>query len=239
MVELARRLGKQLIVGFQHRFEPRSKLLHDRIKAGDFGKILYVRCQGLRRRGIPSWGVFGHKEKQGGGALIDIGVHILEAAHYIIGSPRPVTTTGNVYCYIGDKPCQVQAPWGAWDHKTYTVEDLAVGTIRFDGGTLLTVESSFAAHIEKDVWNITIMGEKAGASWESGTVFTDHGGYMMNMTAQHLGTWDHFEYKMRHFVDVCRDGKHNEVPPEHGMMVQMMVDAIYHSAEVGHEVPIE
>jgi len=77
MVEASRRAGKQLIVGFQHRFEPRSKMLHDQVKAGQFGKILYVRCQALRRRGIPSWGVFGRKDLQGGGALIDLGVHIL------------------------------------------------------------------------------------------------------------------------------------------------------------------
>ena len=239
MVEAARRAGKQLIVGFQHRFEPRSKMLHDQVKAGQFGKVLYVRCQALRRRGIPSWGVFGRKDLQGGGALIDLGVHILEAAHYIIGAPRPVTATGGTYCYIGDKPCQAVAPWGAWDHSTYSVEDLAVGTIRFDNGTMLSIESSFAAHIEKDVWNITIMGEKAGASWESATIFTDHGGYMMNMTAQHLGTWDHFEQKMKHFVDVCRDHKPNEIPAEHGLMVQKMIDGIYHSADVHHEVPIE
>jgi len=239
MVESSRRAGKQLIVGFQHRFEPRSKMLHYQVKAGHFGKILYVRCQALRRRGIPSWGVFGRKEMQGGGALIDLGVHILEAAHYIMGAPRPVTATGAAYCYIGDKPCQVQAPWGAWDHTTYTVEDLATGMVRFDTGATLSIEASFAAHIEKDIWNITIMGEKAGASWETGTIFTDHGGYMMNMTAQHLGTWDHFEQKMRHFVDVCRDHKHNEIPAEHGLMVQKMIDAIYHSAEVRHEVPIE
>jgi predicted dehydrogenase len=239
MVEASRRAGKQLIVGFQHRFEPRSKMLHDQVKAGHFGKVLHVRAQGLRRRGIPSWGVFGRKELTGGGPLIDIGVHILEASHYIIGSPRPVTASGATYCYIGDKACEAQAPWGAWDHATYTVEDLAVGFIRFENGTTLSVETSYAAHIEKDVWNITLMGEKAGASWESGTIFTDHGGYMMNMTAQHLGTWDHFEHKMRHFVDVCRDHKHNEVPAEHGLMVQKMIDAIYHSAEVRHEVPIE
>src|SRR3954464_8433031 len=126
MVEASRRAGKQLIVGFQHRFEPRSKMLHDQVKAGQFGKVLYVRCQALRRRGIPSWGVFGRKDLQGGGALIDIGVHAIETAHFLMGSPRPLSATAGTFRYIGDKPSGVETEWGPWDHKSYTVEDLAV-----------------------------------------------------------------------------------------------------------------
>ena len=81
MVDAARRNGKELIVGFQHRFDPKTKLIRDQIANDSFGKILYVRAQALRRRGIPNWGVFGRKELQGGGPMIDIGVHILETAH--------------------------------------------------------------------------------------------------------------------------------------------------------------
>ena len=75
MLDAARRAGKKIIVGFQHRFDPKTKLIRDQIKADSFGKILYVRAQALRRRGIPNWGVFGRKELQGGGPMIDIGVH--------------------------------------------------------------------------------------------------------------------------------------------------------------------
>ena len=239
MLDAARRNKKKLIVGFQHRFEPRTRMIRDQIVAGEFGKILYVRAQALRRRGIPSWGVFGQKKLQGGGPMIDIGVHILEMAHYLIGSPEPISATGSTFTYLGNKPMEALAPWGAWDYKTYTVEDLAVGMIRFDTGAVLTVESSFAAHIEKDIWNVTIMGEKGGANWESSQIFTDHGGYMTNSTATVVGQWDHFEYKMQHFVEVCRDGRANEVPGEHGLMVQKMLDGIYASAEQGREVRIK
>lgn len=238
MVDAANKSGRQLIVGFQHRFEPRSKLLHDRIAAGEFGKILYVRAQWLRRRGIPSWGVFGRKDLQGGGPMIDIGVHVLEAAHYIIGAPRPVSATAATYTYIGDRPPVTAAPWGPWDHKTYSVEDLAVGMIRFDTGATLTMETSFAAHIEQEEMNITIMGEKAGASWNSSRIYKDDAGYMMTCKAEYVGDWDYFEYKMRHFVEVCRDGRPNEVPAEHALEVQKMIDAIYDSAERRKEVGI-
>jgi predicted dehydrogenase len=239
MVDAAKRARKTLIVGFQHRFEPKSKVVRDQVASGAFGKILYVRAQALRRRGIPSWGVFGRKDLQGGGPMIDIGVHILEAAHSMIGAPRPVSAVGQIFTYMGNKKPDALAPWGDWDYKTYTVEDLAVGMIRFDTGAMLTIESSFAAHIEKDVWNVTIMGEKGGASWEGPEIFNDVGGYMMNSKPQFIGKWDHFEYKMRHFVEVCRDGRQNECPAEHGLMVQKMLDGLYAAAEKGGEVQIE
>ena len=244
MIDAANASAKQLVVGFQHRFDPRSRMVRRQVESGAFGKILYVRAQALRRRGIPSWGVFGRKDLQGGGPLIDIGVHVLETAHFLIGSPRPLTATANTFCYIGDKPCAAEAPWGPWDHTTYTVEDLAVGMVRFDGGTMMTIETSFAAHVEKDVWSIQVMGEKGGAMvWgpeylEEARIYTDHGGYQMTMTPAHVGSMHPFEYKMRHFVEIARGVRYNEVPPEHGLMVQQIVDAVYESAGKGREVSI-
>ena len=239
MLDAAKRNGKQIIVGFQHRFDAKSKLIRDQIKADSFGKVLYVRAQALRRRGIPNWGVFGRKELQGGGPMIDIGVHILETAHYMIGSPRPVTASGGAFTYMGNKPSEVASVWPGWDYQTYNVEDLACALIRFDTGTILVIESSFVAHIEKDIFNITLMGEKGGAVWDTSQIFTDHGGYQMNMLPGWLGKWDVFEYKMKHFVDVCREGRQNESPGEHGLLVQKMLDGVYASAEKGREVNLE
>ena len=98
MIDAANASGKQLVVGFQHRFEAKSRMIRRFIESGAFGKVLYVRVQALRRRGIPSWGVFGRKDLQGGGPLIDIGVHMLETAHFLMGSPRPLSATANTFC---------------------------------------------------------------------------------------------------------------------------------------------
>jgi len=100
-------------------------------------------------------------------------VHILETAHSIIGTPRPVAATGNTFTFLGNKPSDVVSMWPNWDHKTYTVEDMAVGMIRFETGGMLTLESSFVAHIPEDVFNIQIFGEKGGAIWGSAFATTD------------------------------------------------------------------
>ena len=62
---------------------------------------------------------------------------------------------------------------------------------------------------------------------------------MVNSQATFLGTWDHFEYKMKHLVEVCRDDRPNEVDAGQALMVQQMLDAIYLSAEQGKEVRIK
>ena len=239
MADAAKKNGVEFVIGFQHRFEPRSKVLRDMVEAGAFGKILYVRAQALRRRGIPNWGVFGQKQLQGGGPMIDIGVHILETSHSIIGTPTPITATGNTFTFLGNTDSSVRSVWAGWDHKTYTVEDMAVGMIRFDTGAMLTIESSFVAHIERDIFNLQIFGEKGGAIWDGSKIYTDLNDYMVNMTPSYIGDWDMWDYKLRHFAGVARGERKNEAPAEHGIMVQKMLDGVYASAEAGREVAIK
>jgi predicted dehydrogenase len=238
MADAAKKNGVEFVIGFQHRYEPRSKVLRDLIAGGALGKILYVRAQALRRRGIPNWGVFGQKAIQGGGPMIDIGVHILESSHSIIGGPNPISATGNTYTFLGNKESSVISPWAGWDHKTYTVEDMAVGMIRFDTGAMLTIESSFVAHIEEDIFNIQIFGEKGGAIWDGTKIYTDYNNLMIDATPSYIGKWDMWDYKMKHFVDVARGERVNEAPAEAGIAVQKMIDGVYESAAAGHEVKI-
>jgi predicted dehydrogenase len=157
----------------------------------------------------------------------------------MIGSPRPLSVTGKTWTYHGNKPSEVASVWPNWDYKTYTVEDLAVGMIRFDNGAMLTIEASFVAHIERDVFNIQLMGECGGATWDETQIFLDQGGYMMNSKPGYVPQRDPFEYKMRHFVEVCQGTRENESPGEHGLLVQKMLDGVYQSAESGREVNLE
>src|SRR5207237_5038343 len=75
MIEAAKKAKKKLVCGFQFRFHPSTQFITRARDEGQFGNIMFMKCQALRRRGIPNWGVFGRKELQGGGPMIDIGVH--------------------------------------------------------------------------------------------------------------------------------------------------------------------
>ena len=242
MLDAARDNQRKLVIGFQHRFDPRTQFIRKAVDGGRLGRILFGRVQALRRRGIPNWGVFGRKELQGGGPLVDIGVHVLETVHYLMGSPRPVAASGNVFTYLGDRKSETVCRWPDWDHETYTVEDLAVGQIRFEDGAVIHVESSFAAHVKADVWNFELMGEKGGVTWDPLTIARDDNGYMINTEPGWLptsGFESAFAAKLRNFVDHVLDDKPTLAPAEHGLMVQKVMDAIYESAEKGREVGIE
>ena len=243
MIDAAKKAGKKLAVGFQYRYHPSTEFLTRQRDAGTFGNVMFVKCQALRRRGIPNWGVFGQKQLQGGGPMIDIGVHVIEMAHYVMGSPKPVAASGNTWTYLGNKASDVASMWPNWDYKTYTVEDLAIGQIRFENGALLQIEASFVAHIEKDVWNFSLMGEKGGCNWDSPAIFTDNAGTMVNATPGWISPKSDFPtlfaYKLRNFVDGCLKGTPLRAPGEAGLAVQKILDGVYRSAEAGKEVKID
>ncbi|MFW6158478.1 MAG: Gfo/Idh/MocA family protein [Planctomycetota bacterium] len=239
MVDVADKAGKVLTVGFQLRYSPRAQMLKRAADDGRFGTVLYTRCQAMRRRGIPNWGVFGQKELQGGGPMIDIGVHILECAHYVMGKPAPVAASGQCYTYIGNKESEVLSVWPDWDHESYNVEDLAVGLIRFDNGATLVIESSFAAHIEKNVFTFQVMGEKGGGVYDPPTLYTDLAGTMFNLEPAFLGKDDPWELKMSDWVESIRTGKKPIASGEDGLAVQKMLNGIYASAERGEEIAID
>ena len=241
MLNAAKKNKCKLVIGFQHRYEPRTQFIKKAVDAGKLGQIKFARVQALRRRGIPNWGVFGRKDLQGGGPLIDIGVHVLETTHYAMGSPKPVAASGSIYTYLGNKKSDIASQWPNWDYKSYTVEDLAVGQIRFENGATLHLEASFAAHIKKDEWKFELMGEKGGASWDPPGLFHDDVGHMVNTEPHWLPSGpagDCFGLKMRNFVDHVLYNKPTMAPAEDGLMVQKMLDGIYASAEKGKEVAI-
>lgn len=246
MIAAAKKHKVKLAVGFQHRFNSKTDFLVNARDKGQFGNVMFVKCQALRRRGIPNWGVFGQKELQGGGPMIDIGVHVVEMAHYFMGSPKPVAATGNCWTYLGNKQSDVMCAWPNWDYKTYTVEDLAIGHIRFDNGMIMQIESSFAAHIDKDEWRFTAMGDKGGCCWDPLQIFTDEAGAMVHITPDYVAPdWNKdwvylFVRKLQNWVDGILKGTPLRASGEEGLAVQKILDGIYRSAEQGgKEVPIK
>ena len=239
MCDAARKARRVFSIGFQQRFRADVQYARHLAQAGKLGDILYCRAHSLRRRGIPNWGVFGQKKLQGGGPMIDIGVHILDMSLFVMGMPQPATASGNCYTYIGNRKSETSNMWDNWDYKTYTVEDLAAGFVRFKGGMTLSIEASFAAHIEKDIFATTIMGTKGGVyvGDDGVKVFTDQDGKMVNLSPVFLPQVDAFGVKMKSWIDAIRGAK-NPSPGVDGLTVQKILDGIYASAGKGREVRI-
>ena len=234
MKAAAEKSGKTLMVIRNNRYRPSTKYLKKYIADGKMGEIYAGRCGWIRRRGIPGWGGwFTDKEQSGGGPLIDLGVHIIDLAMYLMGNPKPVTVSGSTYL--------------KFPHTSYSkidVEDLAMGFIRFDNGACLQIEFSWASNIECDQMFVELRGEKSGSRMsgidKKFEIFTEE--YGSNVTIKpsvdDYGV-PHHELNIRHFIDVIEGKCEPDFTPVQGVNMVKILEAIYKSAECGHEIALD
>ncbi len=237
MVDAARRTGNKLMCGFHYRFTPEIQTLKRFAQSGAFGDMYYARTQALRRRGIPGWGMFINKEKNGGGPLIDIGVHMLDSTLHVLGFPKPIAVSGQTYQKFG-KRRDVLGLMGQWDYKNFTVEDFAAALIRFEGGATLTLESSFVANTEEsDKMTFQIFGDKGGATYNPLKMYTEQNKTLLDITPVHLPRNVQAHHaEIASFVESVVNDTPVFTPGEEALQVTRIIDAIYESSERGAEV---
>jgi len=245
MCRAAKESGKILQVGLQYRFCGPGVFMKEYIKNGHMGDIYYGRAQAMRRRGVPGWGVFTNKAKQGGGPLIDIGVHILDFTLHLMGYPKPVAATGMTWDKLGKNP-EITNFMGDFDRDAFTVEDMAAAMIRFEGGQMVLLESSFMANIEKEFFKTTLMGTKSGAEVHPGfnddpvVIFSERDQQCFNERPVNIPDVENSHVKeVQEFVRTVREGGESLVPGEHGLILNAIFDAVYKSAETGKEESID
>jgi predicted dehydrogenase len=239
MVEAGRRSGKKLQVGFMTRFQSSAQALKRFIDAGEMGEIYFARAQAMRRRGIPGWGVFTQKDKQGGGPLIDIGVHILDLTLWLMGHPTPTYCSGQTYAKFGHRE-GIVGLLGQWDPKTFTVEDFAAALVRFDNGATLVLESAFVANQEqRDHFNTELFGTEGGCSYNPCKMFFEKHRTLIDASPAYLPQVKAHEEEVKAFVNAILEDTPVPVTGEQGLMTTQIIDAIYRSSEAGREVPVE
>lgn len=238
IVDTARETGMKCMTAFVSRFGAEAQILKRYVEAGDLGGIYYGRAQFLRRRGIPGWGVFGQKDKQGGGPLIDLGVHVLDLALWLMGHPKPVSVSGMAVTKFGHRS-DVVGLMGQWDVSTYTVEDFGAGFIRFEDGSVLLLESSFASNIkESHLQQVTLMGDQGGADLQPLSIYREERGVLVDVSPAFVAPNKGFELEINAFVNAVANDTPVPIPAEDGLMVNKIIDAIYCSGELGREVEI-
>ena len=167
--------GKLLTIGYQNRYRPDSLYLKAECSAGALGDIYFARATAIRRRAVPTWGVFLDGEKQGGGPLIDIGTHSLDITLFMMDNYEPAYAVGTTYHKLNQDKDTGNA-WGDWDPKKFYVEDSAFGFIVMKNGATIILQSSWALNIT-DVREAvtTLCGTKAGADMEPDGSLTING----------------------------------------------------------------
>ncbi len=241
MNEAAEKAGKVLMVMRNNRFVNASQYAKKFIEQGRMGDIYAGRCGWQRRRGIPGkGGWFTTKAQSGGGPLIDLGVHMIDLAIWLMGNPTPVSVSANTYCKFADNDTSdsVNSDFGDKNAEgTFDVEDLAMGMIRFDNGAVLQIEFSWASNIKKENRFVELRGSKSGLTWTDNKVdfFTEEAGELLDVSVGE-GNIDGHHANLRHFVDVVLNGADPCFKPQQGIDMIKILCAIYKSAETGREV---
>ena len=235
---------RKLIYSFsrQFRFTPAMRAARQVIGNGRLGRIYHAQATFIRSRGIPlgvgNW--FTEKRRSGGGALIDIGIHALDAVWYLMGTPRPVSISAKVFRNFAH--LAAAAP-------VFDVEDAAYAFIRFENDAIMHLETCWAGNLPdtvpprkyfgQELVNSMIYGTKGSLRLNPLALFEDRGGKIeklpLDAPENEPGG---FERQLANFSGAIRGTEKLVNDANQAVALMEMIDAIYASSELGREVPI-
>jgi len=249
IVKAAREADRAVHIAFTQRERGDVQALKRHVEEGNLGRIYHTRATWLRRNGIPGMGGwFTSKELAGGGPLIDLGVHMVDMALYLMGEPEVESVSCATYAELGPRGR------GGWQgkgplqgDKPYEVEDLATAFLRLSGGATLNLEAGWAAYRESsDDFGVTLYGTDGGAEMKVrnyGTgdtvrIYTDVAGVPAVVTPEIEPRIGHLAV-VRRFVETIRGDDWRGQHGEDGLDRARIIDACYESALHKREVSME
>lgn len=237
MLAAARKARRNLMINFSFRFSDMSYALKQQVDAGVVGEIYFGRTVWHRRRGLPGFGGwFGNRDLAGGGPLIDLGVHRLDLALWLMGYPEPVVVTGSTYDPIARRLAREQK-------KEFSVEDLGCGLIKFANGATLILEASWALNINENEQMVTsLYGTKGGLVQRNVTggyqfiaeLYTEEDGNLFTKVLDRRLVQAPQSY--HEFVNSILEKREPMATGEQGLKVMKILEGIYRSAATGREV---
>jgi predicted dehydrogenase len=219
---------------FHHRLRKETLMLKNWVESGRQNDIYYAEINALRRRGIPGWGNFTNKDLQGGGALIDIGIHMLDLFLYVMNYPKPLYVIASSSNRIGIKGGE--GDFGAWNGDKFEVEDSLYGQITFEGGLSVHIKTAFAHNFEiKSDMNVSLFASDEGAKLHPFTRYGNHDPIIefQEETIQGLSALPNFIESLQ---------SNNTLPLtsiESVILTQRLVDALYLSASTNQPIRME
>ena len=253
MVATAKETGRLLTVGYQYRWRRDNQFLRGVVDEGRLGDIYHARAHSIRRRGVPTWGVFTDKTKQGGGPLIDIGTHSLDLALWYMDNYEVASVTGTIYHKLGDRPAGNIG--GPWDVSTFDVEDSAFGLITMKNGATVFLEASWALNVSRAREAcVTLIGTEGGAETDaadgafSATLNSVAGNELITSTPEFGGGYfgasgasgSGYEVlgalEAQQWIAAVVHGTDPLVRAEQACVVTEILDSIYESARTGRTI---
>ena len=216
MIDAWKKSGKKFTIGYQNRFRDDTLTLHASCEAGELGDIYFAKAHALRRRAVPTWGVFPNKALQGGGPLIDIGTHALDITLWMMKD--------SAFGFIKMKngaTIYLEAAWALNILKSMEASTTLCGT---KAGAEIHHGGSYPK--DELIYN------------------TVEHNQLMEKTISPAGVVDFFEggaaaeavRESTQWLDAIANDGEPLVKPEQAFVVTQILEAIYKSAETGKEV---
>jgi len=243
LARLAKKKGATYMFARQPRFRPESLEARKLVKKGRIGDVYHAEARWIRCRYIP-WradGWFVNKAK-GGGVLLDLGIHSIDNAWFVMGCPKPVEAFAGLHCAFSHL-----APKGI----EYTAEDAAVGMVRFENGATLDFMVTFALNtpgrdpakadgvINPEWGEARVFGTKGGIDVSEGKLIS---GRKRNVKVAPLKVPKRevsvFTAQSTEFVRAIRAKDEPINSAAQAVMLMQMLDALKKSGERGRAVRI-
>ena len=238
-----------LMVGFNYRFERTAETVVGAREAGRFGEVFHVDANYIRRRGIPDRGTwFTRKAVAGGGSLIDIGVHAIDLALYLLGYPEVVEVTGITRSQFGgdEEYASLEMPGDDRGPEGFDVDDSVNAFLRCRDGRTVCVDVAWATN-RTDSDEFVVRGTRSGASFSMvGDEVSFYDADPTNpeeplppVTVETGGEPSH-RTEQAYFFDCIAEGREPERnTAEQGLAVQRIIDAVYTSSVRGRAVRLD
>ena len=218
--------GDRLMVGMNQRFRPDAQALRSFVVSGELGDVFYLKTGWLTRTRpsgrLRSWRLM---RSAGGGALMDLGLQMLDLALWTLGYPRALRVSAHT-------------------HRTADaeVEDAAALLLRLEGGRVINLEVTWALVSRRDRQFLHVLGSGGSGSLSPLQVFRQMDTGMVEVApALPAGTENLFtasyRNQLQYFVEAVRGEKRLEPPAEHVRLMRIM-EAAYRSAEEGREIDL-
>jgi predicted dehydrogenase len=235
--------GRMLMTAQHFRYKGTARALRAEIAGGALGEVYHGRCWILRRFLLPVRPGFVLKSESGGGACIDIGVHILDLGLWLMGNPRPVAVSGVTRTELAKKPGAFSL-WGPSVPPELDVEEFACAFVRFANGATLMLEISWMLHhnIAGEDAQVWMYGRDGGCHWPSCTLTSTNYATKQHYLRTLQLTADAAEPHAQECIEFARAvdaGAPSPVPAEQSLDVMTILDAVYRSQAEGREIRLD
>ena len=256
MVNAVEDAGVVNTVCFNYRRVPAIALARQLIDEGKIGQIYHWRTTWLEDWAIDPeaplvWRL--QRDKAGSGTLGDLGSHLIDLAHYLVGPIKE--TIGATETFIKERPLLPADRTADKTRGPVTVDDGALFLVRFDGGAMGSFEVTRFAGGNRDRFVFEINGSKGSLyfdfqrlnelryySWDDST---QEQGYRTIVVGQsehpYVGNWwptglglgydAAFVHTISDFLNGLAEGRSAEPDFRQGLQVQSVLEATSRSVD--------